>query len=278
MPAITKQSAKAPARKKTTGSVLDRIEPVKAKDGGVKLLVYGRGKTGKTRLACTFPKPILILGTEDGTRSVSNVKGLDFLRVERSEDVGEAAKLLANGKYKTAVVDTAGGLQDMILKEVLGLEEAPVQKSWGLAKQQEWGIVGAQFKERMRRIIDLADTTDLNVVTIAHERNFNDESNSDLLFPTVGAALTPSAAGWLNGACDYICQTYITREMVEKEIKVNNKTVKTTQDTGRVQYRLRIGPHPVFMTGFRLPEGATLPDAIVDPNYTKLLEIIKGGS
>ena len=282
MPPVAKRQVMTPANGRATatprGSVLDRIAPVALRDDGIKLLVYGRGKTGKTRLACTFPKPLLLIGTEDGTKSVGGVKGVDFVRVHSSAEFGELVGMLAGGKYRSAVLDTAGGLQDMILAEVLGLADAPVQKSWGLTDRATWGVVGAQFKERMRSLLDLADRTGLNVVTIAHERSFGEEGGSDLITQTVGAALTPSAAGWLNAACDYICQTFLRMGEEVKVSKIAGKETRTRVQTGKVEYCLRVGPHPVFMTGFRLPQGSgDLPDAIVDPDHGKILKLIKGG-
>ena len=270
MPVVKKQTKRAASKSR---GVASRIKPV-GLHGGIKLLVYGRGKTGKTRFACTFPKPLLVIGTEDGTRSVSNVKGVDFVQIERSSELDELVDLLKEGKYKSACLDTAGGLQDMILKEILGLEDVPLQKSWGIAKQQDWGTCSMQTKERLRGFLELANSHETNVVIIAHERNFDSESESDLIFPTVGAALTPSVAGWLNGAVEYICQTYIREET--KEVKlVKGKT--SQKKTGRAEYCLRIGPHPVYMTGFRVPVGVVLPDDVVDPSHEKIRKYIEGG-
>lgn len=279
MPKITKQNPKQASNSApSNGSVASRIQPVESGVGGIKLLTYGRGKTGKTRLASTFPKPLLIVGTEDGTKSIIGIKGIDFIRLRTSSEVDEVAALLREGKYASAVLDTGGGLQDLILKEVLGLDDIPVQKSWGMTDRQTWGVVGAQFKERMRSLIDLADTHGINVVVIAHERSFKDDDDkvSDLVFPTVGAALTPSAAGWLNAACDYICQTFVGEQTTEAEIDIGGTKVKQTQKTGKIEYCLRVGPHPVMMTGFRLPPGYSLPDFIVDPSYAKIVQVIKG--
>ncbi len=67
MPAITRQN-----NKPTTKSPTRTSRPSSGRVGeGVKFLGYGPPKTGKTRLACTFPKPMLLIGTEDGTKSVS---------------------------------------------------------------------------------------------------------------------------------------------------------------------------------------------------------------
>jgi len=278
MPKVTKQTSRpAKARTKAIG-VLDRIQPVGMDEDGIKFNVYGRSKTGKTRLACTFPKPLLLVGTEKGTRSVATVKGVDYVRLESSAEIMELVGLLITGRYRTAVLDTAGGLQDMVLKEILGLSELPVQKSWGMAKREDWGTCGQQTKERLRSLLDLAESHGVNVVVIAHERNFNDEGSSDLIFPTVGSALTPSVAGWLNGACDYICQTFIREAETVKEISVGGRKSKVKSKTGGAEYCLRTGPHPVYMTGFRLPPGQdALPDVIVDPSFDKLNKLIRQG-
>lgn len=281
MPKIAKQVArrKRVVRKRSSGDseLADRIRPVSEVSTGLKFSVYGRGKTGKTRFGCTFPKPVLILGTEDGTKSVSTVKDVDFVQLQTSEEIEGFAKIIVAEDYKTVVLDTAGGLQDMVLREVLGLDELPIQRSWGMAKREDWQTCGAQCKERMRGLLDLADSYGTNVVIVAHERNFNDDNSDDeLLAPTVGSALSPSVAGWLNGACDYICQTYIREQEGTKEVKVANKTTNVRTKTGQKEFCLRVGPHPVFMTGFRLPPGTQLPDSIVNPSYSKVFKLILG--
>lgn len=279
MPKITKQSAKKKVakHKPTSSGILSKVVSVEDMPStGIKMTMYGRGKTGKTRTACTFPKPLLIVGTEDGTKSVKSVAGVDFFRLSESSEIDELAEVIPD-KYKTVALDTAGGLQDMILKEILGLDDVPVEKSWGMAAREQWQSCGVQTKERLRKLLDLADQHGTHVVIIAHERNFNDEGGSDLIFPTVGASLTPSTAGWLNGACDYLCQTFLREQTIKKEVKVAGKKGATmSQRTGKIEYCLRVGPHPVYMTGFRRThsENETMPDVIVNPSYDKICELI----
>lgn len=282
MPKVVKQTTKKVPRKKN-GGIISEIRPIGKDEDGIKLSVYGRGKTGKTRLACTFPKPLLLIGTEKGTKSVQGVKGVDFVRIRESGHVDELVDLLKGGKYQSAVLDTAGGLSDLCLKEVLGLDELPVQRTWGMAQQRDWQVMGAQVKERLRQLLDLSETHGLHTVIIAHERSFNDDNDNDLIFPMVGSALSPSVAGWLNGACDYICQTFIREETTTKTVKLAGKAKTMTAKTGRSEYCLRVGAHSVFMTGFRipreseekLPEGR-LPEWISDPSYEKIAGLIEG--
>ena len=68
MPKVTKQTNVPKPVAKAEG-VLGRIGPVTVAGGGLKVLVFGQSKTGKTRFSSTFPKPLLIIGTQDGAAS-----------------------------------------------------------------------------------------------------------------------------------------------------------------------------------------------------------------
>lgn len=287
MPKVSKLSTKSVSAKKAkTGTLLDRVCPVQQLDsGGIKVSLYGRSKTGKTRLLSTFPKPVLILGSEDGTRSIRNIPDVFFVRIildgarEPEHDnwiylsqLDEFIESLRGSEYKTIGADTASALSDLVLASLLGLTEVPEQKSWGLATREQYGQQGLQLKTYLKHIIDLPQ----NIVITAHERNFNEESSSDLIFPTVGSALSPSVTGWLNGAVDYIAQTFIREQSVVKTSKIAGQETKIASKTGKSEYCLRIGPHPVYMTGFRLPDGSDLPEVIINPTYEKMYKIIQG--
>ena len=161
----------------------------------------------------------------------------------------------------------------MILKEVLGLEELPAQLSWGVATQQQYAQVTMQVKERLRSILNL----DGFRIIVAREREFNMDSESDIVMPCVAAAFTPSLVGWLNPACDYIGQTFLRPKMKTKTIKIGGKS-QTTEMRGKgMDYCLRTAPHDVFTTKFRAPVGNEVPEYIVDPSYEKIVGIVQGG-
>lgn len=269
MPVVKKQTTKA---MKKGGGVLSRIAPIRLTDVGVKMNVYGRSGTGKTTFACTFPKPLLLIGAEDGTRSVHNVDGVDFVRLRESGELTDLV-VYARDNYKTTVLDTASSLQDMVLKEILGIDELPAQRNWGMAKQQQWGQCALETKERLRSLLDLP----CNVVIVAQEREFNTDSESDLLIPYVASALTPSVVGWLNPACDYICQTLIRQRMVTKRTKLKGKVIETQQPGKGVEYCVRVAPSAVYTTKFRAPKGFTLPEMLVDPDYETVQRLITEG-
>ena len=248
---------------------------------GVKLNVYGRGKTGKTRFACTFPQRLMLigaagLGTEKGTKSLGRMKGSKFFPLGHSEEIEELAVIAVEDEYASIILDTAGGLQERVVDEYLS-REASVKKDWRTVPKGDWVPINAKTIQRLRCLLDLADQHGKHVVIIAHERNFGDEaSDNEFLLPSVGSALTPGVAGWLDGACDYICGTFIREATEMRQVKLAGKKKAVARKTGGMEYCLRVGPHPVFKTGFRLPPGVELPDVIVDPTYAKVASLIQG--
>ena len=281
MPRVKKTVVKKVARKrapKKGGSILSQAVSVALQDDDtININLYGRSGTGKTTLACTFPKPLLILsfevGKSGGTKSVHNVKGVEYLAIKTSEELSAVTEELADSEYNTVVVDTAGGLQDMVLREILELDQLPAQRSWGMAKQQEWGQCALQTKERLRALLDLP----IHTVIVAQEREFSSDTESDLVMPYIASALTPSVTGWLNPACDYIGQTYLRPKTKTKKVTVGKKTITKSVRSGGMEYCLRTAPDEIYTTKFRLPKGSTLPPCIVDPDFDKIYKLISQG-
>lgn len=284
MPNVIKQNAKGSIKKPT--SVLSKIRPIGFGNEGLKILLYGGSGTGKTTLWGTFPGPILSIicsgGNKTGELRSLNTpelrKKVSSITLEDSNDLGQLTDHLKEGKYSTVVLDHVSGLQDLILKEVLGIDEIPAQKGWGTASQQQYGQVAQQCKERLRALLNL----EINVVIIAQERMFNPKEDtgsdlSDVMLPSVGPAVIPSLAGWLNPACDYILQTYKRPKMETVTTKVGTKSVQTKKRGKGVEYCVRTEPHEIFTTKFRVPKGTPLPEVVVDPSYDKILKLINGG-
>jgi len=285
MPKVSRVSASGGRKSKQRASndVVARIAPLKPLSEGIKLSLYGRSGTGKTTFWATFPKPILAVIASGGSQpgellSIDTPeyrKTIDQVALQESSEIRPLTDhIVESGKYQTVVLDHATGLQDLVLKEILGLDELPAQKSWGMAKREDWGQCSLQMKELLRALLNLP----CNVVIVAQEREFNVEESGELLTPYVGSALTPSVMGWLNPACDYICQTFIRPRMVEKRATIGGKEVVTMARGSGVEYCLRTGPHDVYITKFRIPRGTVLPDVIVDPTYDKFIKLVKGQS
>lgn len=288
-PAPARKATKPSARAATT-NVADRIAPLKRTSvGRLKVSFYGLPKTGKTRLGCTFPKPLLIIGTEDGTDSVVGTPGVDFVQLGNTAELVQLVQgTLMNGKYKTVMLDNATKFRDMRIDEIWaekGVSVIPEKKPF-LYADREWKEVWVQSSKELRNylglLLDLPRTIDLNVIVVAHEQNFAEEGGAvdhgDVIKPAIGSALGKSLCAWLNGECSYICQTFIRPQTKKKIIKLpGNKVRELEERTGKKEFCLRVGPHETFITGFRVPLGRPeLPDVIVDPHYDKIVKIING--
>ncbi len=290
MPTISRQAAtQRPGTPTRKASILDRLEGIEfSQEEGIQLLLYGRSGTGKTTIWSTFPAPILAIVCSGGKRpgelrsidTPENRDRIKQIKVKHSDDVKEVLQALKAdpGRFKTVVLDHASGLQDRILAEILNLEELPPQKSWGMARKQDYGQCGLQCKELMRSLLSLPGT---NSVIVAHEKDFsNDDATDDgVAVPFVAAGMMPSIVAWLNGSVDYICQTYIRQKESVKLVKSpgSKEPVEIrTKLKGQVEFCLRTAPDAVYMTKFRMPmeRRHLIPASIVDPNYDKLMQII----
>lgn len=313
MPPVAKKQVHAPApqqaRPSSNGAqAVGLPPPLEAPVGeGLKVCAYGVQGSGKTRLFSTFPKPSLLLGWEDGTRSIADSRkqlrakvgpldlmaltvrgkptGIDYLPCSAMEHVDLAVQLLAERRYRSCGWDHCGATVDVIVKEMLGLDRAPTQKGFktfaqfGKEAQSKWGELAGRFKDELRKILDLCDSIGLDFMAISHERVFKDEGDSgDIIRPTVGSALTPSCAGWLHGVCDYVCQTYIRRQMRYEEVEVvpGEPKQRIGQATGKMEYCLRVGGHDTYLIKFRCLPGVETPEAIVWPDYAKICQVITG--
>ncbi len=295
MPTVRKTTPpKIPTSKLPNGavkkplSVLDRIVDMGFDDeDGITLCLYGRSGTGKTQLASTFPPPILYIICSGNERSgelrtadtPANRKRIKTVTLQDSCELALLVEYQAEEQpFRTVVLDHATGLQDLTLKEILGIDKIPVQKSWGLATRDQYSQSTIQCKELMRAMLNLR----CNVVIVAQERNFGEEGASDIIAPSIGAALTPSLAGWLHPTCDYVCQTFIRKKIITKTQTVGQgkmaKQVPQRIDTGEVEFCLRTAADAVYASKFRLPKGTHLPDVIVDPDYDKIITLIRGGT
>lgn len=273
MPVIEKQNPNSkPIDPSKIENPLDRITPVKnLLRKGLRISIYGMPKTGKTRLVATFPKPVLIIGTEDGTDSIKNVDGVDFVQIQKTSEIEILTKAAIDRKYATLALDTITGLQGLIYAEMLGLEGIPLQRSAAAFKN----IDNQEYSFNTKRALNHLFMFKGNVVFTAHERDHTkkDSKASELLVPMIGSSISTGVAEWLNGICDHVCQTFKREKTVMTEI---SEGVSMPIGTNTGEYCLRTGPHPVYMSGLRVPIGAELPDLILNPTYEKLKEVIDG--
>lgn len=285
MPQVSKQrrTDNGPAPPRASGRPLRGSQGSDARSAwdlvaGIKMLLYGQSGTGKTTFWATAPGPILCLVCSGGSlpgelRSIDTPEYRKKITARIVDSSVDVVSLLADSDdFATVVLDHVSGLADLTLKEILGYEELPAQKSWGLASQQQYGQLAGQMKDNLRALLNFPG----NVVIVGQERTFNDDAGSDIVQPYVSVAVTPAVETWLRPACDYQVNTQILPKMIRGEKEVKGKMVKTTVRGKGVDYCLRVGPHDYYKTKLRVPDPSNLPEFIVNPTFAKVQALIDG--
>lgn len=288
MPQITKQTRTTSGPTRTSSSsVLSEAVPVdQLQDDFVKIVIYGQNRTGKTTLACQFPKPLLLVAFEPtktgGAKSVTKIPGVTFLRVESSEKAIRLAKELPS-KFKTIVLDSVTSYQDIILKEILNLPDAPSMLGWGTVTQDQYRERSEKTREALRPFLKL----DCHVVALAKEKDHNppkDDRNrltrGSQLESFFAADLGGATVSWLQDACDAITRLYLDKEVITKSYKAAGKEVEREEETGKLVRRLRLKYHTNFAAGLRSPNPELVPEYIEaespEEMYSELMRILNG--
>lgn len=255
----------------SVAAVKKRIVPVKGLLGKVTALVYGRSGTGKTTFAATIDKVdpvvpgadrVLILDiSEEGTDSVYDQPTLDVIELRNWNDFAGVYQFLKKGehKYKAVIIDTITQLQRLAMDEAKLRADVDVD---GAMTRRAWGFLSSMINPMLLSYRDLP----MHVILIAQDRKDETEDEEDDLIPDVGPAVMPSIATTVNAMVKVIGQTYIT----QKEKNVKGQIRRTTT------YRLRVGPHPFYLTKLRCPKKFKVTGSIPNPNFSTIVEIIRG--
>lgn len=242
------------------------------------VVLYGRSGTGKTTLAGSFPKPMLLLDVKDeGTDSIADLKGIKVFDVTSFEDFELAYYHLEKypKRYKTVVIDTVSQVQQLAIKELMDNKRTMKGRSagdWGSMKKRDWGDVSSLMKEWLINYRDLAQKG-MEIVFIAQDRSFNFDEEADdetSVVPEIGPALMPSVMKVLNAAVQMIGNTFIRERFIKKEVGGKIKRLS------KLEYCLKVGPDPIYITKIRKPRSVDPPKLIVGPTYEDIVNVIKG--
>lgn len=238
---------------------------------------YGKSGTGKTTLSGTFPDLLLLDIQDEGTDSVSDIKGLkvwDVPDTDELDDIYWWLKSKGHKEFDSVSLDTTTMLQTLKISELMGDSLAKKGKAagdWGTMTKQDWGRVSSYMKDTITKFRNLP----MNVIFTAQEKIFNlsedDDADSGVVDPEVGPLLMPSVKSHLNAAVAVIGQTFIRSRMIEKKDEKGRKRKRE-----KIDYCLRVGPSSVYTTKIRKPKSIELPDLIVDPTYEDIMEVITG--
>ena len=148
------------------------------------------------------------------------------------------------------------------------MEHAMAEEGRDVMSQRLWGVVSGLMKTWLLNYRDLQDKG-INVAFIAHDRTSKGDGDDedDALDPQVGARLMPSVAGTLNGAVKVIGYTFV------REVYLEDSEEKAR----KVEYCMRLAPHPYYTTKMRNPLGTSIPEYIVDPTYQRIVDLMVSG-
>lgn len=249
---------------------LEFIDPTDEDSDYINCCFYGRPGAGKTTLATTFPKPLLLIDMKDekGYLIAKKVKGVTVVRAKSVEDLYTIYWHLKEnpGKYKTVVLDTITAGQALFLEDLRQRKKPNIDKSkignWGTMSKQDWGEISQSYGPLL---IDFRDL-ECNTVYLSHEKSFNlgednESAEDERIEPSVGPRVMPSISSSLLAAVDFIGNCFIR----QKKIK----------DAVEIQYCLRVGPHPVYITKVRVNKDVDVRPVLVDTCYDDLINLIR---
>lgn len=130
----------------------------------LKGLVYGQPGAGKTSLALSAPKPLLI-DFDNGLRRVAKQYQTDSVQVQSYQNLLDILTKEDISAYETIVIDTLGKLVDRI-GDWLALSNPKLKQSDGQLSQKGWGNVKGEFQ----RLLKLLEGRNKSVIFVAHER------------------------------------------------------------------------------------------------------------
>jgi hypothetical protein len=135
----------------------------------LKALIYGQAGMGKTTLALSAPKPLL-LDFDNGVHRVNYGHQTDTVQINSWNEAIEVLKEDLSA-YETIVVDTIGKMMDYIINYIV-----PV----GNPRIQDWGKINQEFTNFNRSISSLHK----NVIYVGH-RDVRKEGDDTVFVPAL---------------------------------------------------------------------------------------------
>lgn len=234
-----------------------------------RFLLYGRSKSGKTTLASTAQR-VLILDPEEGTRALSPREGLGVWHIRKWEDLDEAYRYLRDSdhEWEWVVVDGITRLHSMALRFVMKLHEKhDLSRIPGMVQRSDYGKAGELLKGLFYNLHSLP----VGLIFTAQERletegvwdDEDEESQDTRLVPD----LPKGARTTITALVDGIGRVYTH--------PVSGTLRDGTQVRGS-SYRLYMAPLPALDTGFRSRVYKGRPPYLKNPTIDGIIKLIDG--
>ncbi|MCQ2975157.1 MAG: ATP-binding protein [Bacteroidales bacterium] len=123
--------------------------------------IYGSPGIGKTTLALSSPKPLL-LDTDGGIHRVQNEYRVDCVQVTSYQDVLDVLKEDLSD-YETIVIDTLGELVNFMLKYFADRDQSLVTRG-GTYNIKIWGLIKTEFANLKLKLKNL----NKNLIFVSH--------------------------------------------------------------------------------------------------------------
>lgn len=137
----------------------------------IKMMIYGQAGMGKSTLALSTPKPLL-LDFDNGVKRInmSHLEGIDTVQVSSWQDVKDVLQENLSA-YQTIVIDTIGKMMDFIITYKCGTRQPQIR---------DWGGINQEFSWLTRTVGSL----NKNVVFVAH-RDTRKEGDDTVFIPAL---------------------------------------------------------------------------------------------
>lgn len=259
------KKTKKPSKK---SSMENRFVDLLDLDTPTIITLYGRPGTGKTTIACTGPKPLLLIdvkdkGTDSGKREDLEPGDITVFELENFDEIYEVYDYIQDNpeRFKSVVIDHMTALQDFCYQKVMD-GEGKSKMSQGM-----YGTAGSYLKEVINLYKGLTDLGITPIFNCQDRMESGDGEGEDQLLPEVGPSLMPSVARTLCAASRVIGHTY----QFENVEKLDGAKVRRN-----IEFRLRLGPNPYYITKVTRPVGTPCPMFLVDASYNDIMKIVKG--
>lgn len=141
----------------------------------LKCIVVGKAGSGKSVFASTFPTPAFLFDFDKGALTY---RGLDvdyeqfdltpqgWIKFEKI--FNDVAKAVAEGKYKTAIFDSASTLTDLAMERAMSLDpkrSATGGPIWNVHYQMVKNLVEGRIQKFINLPCNLVLTAHLNIIT-----------------------------------------------------------------------------------------------------------------